>query len=129
MQYQMGTEILYQSDVGETMGCPVSTEIGILSLIREQEEQIRSFGVKLLGLFGSFVRGQQNESSDVDLLVEFETGRKTFDSFIRLAFLPEDLLERRPYTSRRGRPTLAGPFKARKRWTPGPKLFVIVAFA
>ncbi|MFH1116095.1 MAG: nucleotidyltransferase family protein [Pseudomonadota bacterium] len=73
----------------------VSTEIGILSLIREREEQIRSFGVKRLGLFGSFVRGQQTEGSDVDLLVEFETGRKTFDAFIQLAFLLEDLLGRR----------------------------------
>jgi len=31
----------------------------------------------------------------VDLLVEFKTGRKTFDAFIQLAFLLEDLLERR----------------------------------
>gem|GEM_PF-2298532 len=41
----------------------VRTEIGILSLIQEQEEQIRSFGVKRLGLFGSFVRGQQKRAA------------------------------------------------------------------
>lgn len=74
---------------------PVESEIMIVSLIQESEEQIRSFGVKRLGLFGSFARGQQSDGSDVDLLVEFETGRKTFDSFIQLAFLLEDLLGRR----------------------------------
>ena len=71
------------------------TEIGILSKIERHEEQIRAFGVKRLGLFGSFVRGQQTESSDVDLLVEFDAGRKTFDSFMQLAFFLEDLLGRR----------------------------------
>lgn len=72
----------------------VQTEAGILSLIQEREDEIRAFGVKRLGLFGSFVRGQQRESSDVDLLVEFEAGRKTFDAFIQLAFFLEDLLGR-----------------------------------
>lgn len=74
---------------------PVETEIGILAVIQESEEQIRSFGVKRLGLFGSFAHGGQDRDSDVDLLVEFETGRKTFDAFIQLAFLLEDRLGRR----------------------------------
>ncbi|MEW6350531.1 MAG: nucleotidyltransferase family protein [Thermodesulfobacteriota bacterium] len=71
------------------------TEIGILSLIEERQEQIRAFGVKRLGLFGSFARGHAREDSDVDLLVEFEEGRKTFDAFMQLAFFLEDLFGRR----------------------------------
>jgi hypothetical protein len=51
--------------------------------------------VKRLGLFGSFVREQQHPDSDVDLLVEFEPTRKTFDHFMALSFLLEDLLRRR----------------------------------
>ncbi len=47
------------------------------------------------GLFGSFVRGDQRADSDVDVLVEFEEGQKTFDHFIGLSFLLEDLLGRR----------------------------------
>jgi predicted nucleotidyltransferase len=73
----------------------VNTERGILSLIEAHEEQIRAFGVRRLGLFGSFLRGQQDQNSDVDLLVEFDAGRKTFDAFINLAFFLEDLLGRR----------------------------------
>ena len=46
-------------------------------------------------MFGSFVRGEQTDSSDIDILVEFEPARKTFDNFIRMAFLLEQLLGRR----------------------------------
>ena len=73
----------------------VQTEDHILALIKEYQKQIRAFGVKRLGLFGSFVRGQQNEDSDVDVLVEFDLGKKTFDAFIHLAFFLEDLFGRR----------------------------------
>jgi predicted nucleotidyltransferase len=73
----------------------VQTEDHILALIQEYQKQIRAFGVKRLGLFGSFVRGQQNEDSDVDLLVEFDLSQKTFDAFSHLAFFLEDLFGRR----------------------------------
>jgi predicted nucleotidyltransferase len=73
----------------------VPTKDRVLSLIEEHQAQIQAFGVKRLGLFGSFVRGQQDQDSDVDLLVEFDSGKKTFDAFMRLAFFLEDLLGRR----------------------------------
>ena len=41
------------------------------------------FGVKTLGIFGSFASGQQGECSDLDLLVEFEESPTIFD-FVRL---------------------------------------------
>ncbi len=56
---------------------------------------MRALGVTRLGLFGSFVRGEQHADSDVDLLVEFGPGQKTFDHFMALGFLLEDLLQRR----------------------------------
>lgn len=59
------------------------------------EDRLRSLGVKRLGLFGSFVRGEQLPDSDVDVLVEFEPGGKSFDRFMRIAFLLEEVLERR----------------------------------
>jgi predicted nucleotidyltransferase len=73
----------------------VQTEDHILALIQEYQKQIRAFGVKRLGLFGSFARGQQDEDSDVDLLVEFDLDQKTFDAFIHLAFFLEGLFGRR----------------------------------
>jgi len=73
----------------------IQTKEQILSLIQEHQSQIRSLGVKKLGLFGSFVRRQQDSDSDVDVLVEFESGRKTFDNFIQVALFLEELFDRR----------------------------------
>lgn len=73
----------------------VETQSQIIALIHENQAPIRAFGVNRLGLFGSFVRGQQNTESDIDLLVEFQPDKKTFDAFIHLAFFLEELLERR----------------------------------
>ena len=66
----------------------------ILTIIKDNQRRIQDFGVKRLGLFGSFVRGEQNRHSDVDLIVEFDKGKKSFDNFIHLSFFLEDLLHR-----------------------------------
>ncbi|MSQ06105.1 MAG: nucleotidyltransferase [Dehalococcoidia bacterium] len=72
----------------------VQAKQDLLLLIQEHQEQIKAFGVSRLGIFGSFARGQQRDESDVDVLVEFAPGCKTFDAFIHLAFFLEDLFER-----------------------------------
>ena len=73
----------------------VQTKEHVLSLLQEHQPQIRAFGVRRLGLFGSFVCGRQRHESDVDILVEFEPGYKTFDTFMQLAFFLEALFGRR----------------------------------
>ncbi len=73
----------------------VQTKEHVLSLLQEHRDRIRSFGVKRLGLFGSFNRQQQDSESDVDVLVEFEPEHKTFDAFMQLAFFLEELFARR----------------------------------
>ena len=76
------------------MTTAVGTRQDIFKMLDENRTQLRAFGVERLGLFGSFVRGRQRTDSDVDMLVEFEPGQKTFDHFIGLSFLLEDLLGR-----------------------------------
>jgi predicted nucleotidyltransferase len=46
-------------------------------------------------LFGSVVRGEATPDSDVDLLVEFAPGEKTYDRFMALSDLLERLLGHR----------------------------------
>jgi uncharacterized protein len=70
------------------------TKEDLLGLILERREEIKAFGVSKLGIFGSFARGEQGVDSDVDVLVEFQPGRKTFDAFINLALFLEDLFGR-----------------------------------
>lgn len=73
----------------------IETKEKVLELIRSNQDKIRSYGVRQLGLFGSFVRSEQKPESDIDLLVEFEQDKKSFDNFIQLVFFLEEILERR----------------------------------
>jgi uncharacterized protein len=73
----------------------LSTKQDILAVLYENRGQLKLLGVRRLGLFGSFVRGEQHVDSDVDFLVEFEPDQKTYDHFMSLAVLLEDLLHRR----------------------------------
>ena len=57
--------------------------------------QLRQLGVSRLALFGSYARGEATLDSDVDLLVEFEPGRKSFAGLVSLAELLETVLGRR----------------------------------
>jgi hypothetical protein len=67
----------------------------VLRLLRENEDHmIESFGVKKIGLFGSFARGEGRIDSDIDVLVEFREGQKTFDNYMELKFYLEDLFKR-----------------------------------
>lgn len=77
------------------MNNPVQNKINLLQLLKEHEAEILVYGVGLMGLFGSFVRNQANDKSDIDFVVEFKPGQKNFDNFIGLAFYLEDLLDRK----------------------------------
>lgn len=73
----------------------LNTKEELVSAISTHKELIRSFGVKSIGIFGSFSKGHQHESSDVDLLVDFRPGQKTFDNFIDLSYFLEELFGRK----------------------------------
>lgn len=45
----------------------------LLALKNHKEELQKKYGIKEIGLFGSFVRGEETDKSDVDILVEFKT--------------------------------------------------------
>ncbi len=45
----------------------------IITILKKNGDSLRGFHVKALYLFGSVVRGDEKQTSDVDLLVEFET--------------------------------------------------------
>ncbi len=65
----------------------------ILEFLRTKEEALSSFGVRTIGLFGSFARGEATHASDIDFLVEYEPGQKTFDNFMGLLLFLEDHFE------------------------------------
>ncbi|HXT62108.1 MAG TPA: nucleotidyltransferase family protein [Pyrinomonadaceae bacterium] len=67
----------------------------LFALLSKHELELKQLGVRRLGVFGSFVSGLQNEQSDIDILVEFEKGKKSFDNFMKLASFLEQRIGRR----------------------------------
>ena len=54
--------------------------------------ELRAAASARLSVFGSFARNVPRDDSDVDLLIEFLPGRKTFDNFSTVYDLLEDSL-------------------------------------
>jgi len=67
-----------------------------LALLRQHEPVLKKrFGVAKIGIFGSFIRGEERLDSDVDVLVTFRKGQKTFDHYMDCKFYLEDLFGRK----------------------------------
>src|SRR5437763_11880402 len=66
-----------------------------LAAMEAHRLELRRFGVRQIGLFGSCLRGDETPKSDVDLLVEFEAGRKTLANLVDLGDFLEVLFHRR----------------------------------
>jgi len=77
------------------MHSAANTREEVIERLERAEHEIRGLAVRRIALFGSFARAEPQADSDVDLLVEFLPGGKTFDRFMHLADLLERLLGRR----------------------------------
>jgi len=67
----------------------------IVTKLRELRPIIATrYKAREIGLFGSFVREEQNAYSDIDVLAEFDEGADLFD-LIGLALYLEEILQRR----------------------------------
>jgi predicted nucleotidyltransferase len=65
----------------------------IKQTLEANRETLRKYGVKRIGLFGSYVKGPTHADSDIDLLVEFEA--LSFDHYMGLRIFLEDLFEKK----------------------------------
>ncbi len=64
----------------------------IKSILAQHKEELRDrYNVKEIGIFGSYIRGEQRAKSDLDILVEFEEPIGLV--FIELAEFLESILE------------------------------------
>lgn len=73
----------------------VNSKEQLFHLLLSNKSKINDFGASRLGLFGSFIRNQQTESSDIDLLVEFQTGKKTYKNLVHLSYFLQDITNRK----------------------------------
>jgi hypothetical protein len=74
---------------------PVNTLDQTLNRIAATEREIRALGVERLALFGSVLRGSPAPDSDIDFVVKFRAGAKSYDRYSSLCDLLEEVLGRR----------------------------------
>lgn len=67
------------------------------SILKTLTENINpnQFQIEEIGLFGSYSRNEQNDNSDIDILVNFKKGAKTFDNYMELKFYLENIFNRK----------------------------------
>lgn len=66
----------------------------VINVLKKHEIEIKEkFHVKRIGLFGSYARHEENEESDIDILVEF--GEPTLHNFMGLIDYLEKLFGRK----------------------------------
>jgi predicted nucleotidyltransferase len=63
----------------------------ILSEIKQQKRKLQSHGIVRIGLFGSYVREEQSDKSDIDILIEFEPEKENFDNYMYVYDILENL--------------------------------------
>lgn len=63
----------------------------VLAKLTQERDNIRRFGVRSLGLFGSVARAENTSASDLDMLVEFD--HKSFDAYMDLKEYLENLFD------------------------------------
>jgi len=65
----------------------------IIRKLEEKKQNIRKYGVKKIGVFGSFVKDKQHKKSDIDILVTFEN--ISFDSYLNILTFLEKMFKRK----------------------------------
>ncbi|MBI5326556.1 MAG: nucleotidyltransferase family protein [Ignavibacteriae bacterium] len=67
----------------------MTQNIKIIDLIYKNIEQVKSYDIYSLALFGSYAKNEESELSDVDIIVNFK--KNTFRNYIGLKYFLEDL--------------------------------------
>jgi hypothetical protein len=66
-----------------------------LVVIQTHLAELLALGARWIGVFGSFARGEARGDSDVDVYVEFDDAKRTYDNFFALHERLEQLFGRR----------------------------------
>lgn len=60
-------------------------------MLHEHRTELNRYGVVSIGLFGSYVRNEQNKNSDIDLLLDFDPSSENFDNYMHVCALLEQV--------------------------------------
>ena len=71
----------------------MTTKENIISTLKSHKLKFLGFGVQNIGLFGSYVRNEQSDKSDIDLLVDFQPEKENFDNYMAIYDLVEEIFK------------------------------------
>jgi len=71
----------------------MTTKENILKKLKSNKLKLSKFGIRSVGLFGSYSRDEQSNESDIDLLIDFEPEKENFDNFMAVYDLFESLFK------------------------------------
>jgi len=60
----------------------MTTREHILTTLKSNKNRLKEFGIRNVGLFGSYGRNEQSDKSDIDLLIDFEPEEENFDNLM-----------------------------------------------
>ena len=67
------------------------TKREILKKIKINKSLLAKYGVKRIGLFGSYIKNLQQKNSDIDILIEFNSEKETFDNLMSIYDVLENI--------------------------------------
>jgi len=71
----------------------MTTKEAIVNKLRTHKPELVRFGVQAVGLFGSYVRNEQSDKSDIDLLIDFQPEEENFDNYMAVYDLVETIFQ------------------------------------
>ncbi|MBE0424687.1 MAG: nucleotidyltransferase family protein [Lutibacter sp.] len=71
----------------------MTTKDSILKTLKSNKAKLSKFGIKNVGLFGSYVRDEQTGISDIDILIDFEPEKENFDNLMAVYDLFEKIFK------------------------------------
>ncbi len=71
----------------------MTTKDFIISTIKTHKSELSQFGIKDIGLFGSYAREEQSAKSNIDILIDFEPDKENFDNYMAVYDYFEELFK------------------------------------
>ena len=71
----------------------MTTKENIISVLKTHKSELSRYGVSNIGLFGSYLRNEQSMRSDIDLLIDFEPDKESFDNYMAVYDIFENLFK------------------------------------
>ena len=71
----------------------MTTRENILTKLKAKKPALSKFGICNVGLFGSYLRNEQSSESDIDLLIDFDPDKESFDNYMAVYDIFEKLFK------------------------------------